>query len=95
MRLDAVGQHDAVGLIGVLVEVDRQPDGVGAQDHGFHVGLDRHAHRLGGHAVAGQQLALALGGGAAVAAHRGDDERLIAHLTQRVDDGLGDHARCR
>ena len=43
------------------------------------------------HAVAGQQLALALGGGAAVAPHRGDDERLVAHLLERVDGGPGDH----
>ena len=41
VRLDPVGQHDAVGLIRVLVEIDRQTDGVGAQDDRIHVGLDR------------------------------------------------------
>ena len=76
--------------IGVLVEVDRQTDGIGAQDDGVHVGLDGHAHGFGRHAVAGQELALAVGGGAAVAPHRGDDERLVAHLAQRVDDRPGD-----
>ena len=41
MRLDPVDQHDAVGLVGVAVEVDRQADGVGSQDDRVHVGLDR------------------------------------------------------
>ena len=49
------------------------------------------AHRLGRDAVAGQELALALGGRAAVAPHRGDDERLVAHLPQGVDGRPGDH----
>ena len=80
VRLDPVGQNDAVGLVGVLVEIDRQADRVGAQNDRIHVGLDGDAHRLGRHAVAGQKLALALGGRAAVAAHRGDDEWLVTHL---------------
>ena len=41
VRLDPVDQDDAVGLVGVLVEVDRQADRVGAEDDGVHVGLDR------------------------------------------------------
>ena len=75
VRLDPVEQDDAVGLVGVLVEVDRQADGAGPEDDRVHVGPDLDAHRLGRDAVAGQQLALALGGRAAVAPHRGDDER--------------------
>ena len=62
VRLDPVDQDDAVGLVGVLVEIDRQPDRVGAEHDGVHVGLDRHAHGLGRHAVTGQELALAGGG---------------------------------
>ena len=46
VRLDAVEQDDAVGLVGVAVEVDRQADGVGPQDDGLHVRLDRDAHGL-------------------------------------------------
>ncbi len=46
-------------------------------------------HGLGGHAVTGQELALAFGGRAAVAPHRGDDEWLVTHLAQRIDDGPG------
>ena len=41
VRLDPVEQDDAVGLVGVPVEVDRQADGVGAEDDRVHVGLDR------------------------------------------------------
>ena len=58
--------------------------------HGGHVGLDRHAEGLLADAVLGQQLALALGGGAAVAAHRGDDERLRAQVAQAVERGADD-----
>ena len=85
VRLDPVQQDDAVGLVGVLVEVDRQADGVGAEDDGVHVGADLDAHRLGRDPVAGQELALAFGGRAAVAPHRGDDERPEAHLLEGVD----------
>ena len=95
MRLDPVEQDDAVGLVGVPVEVDRQADGVGAEDDGVHVGLHGHAHRLGRDAVAGQQLALALGGRPAVAPHRGDDERPVAHLLEGVDRRPGDRRRSR
>ena len=42
-----------------------------------------------GHAVAGQKLALAFGGRAAMAPHRGHDEGLVAHLAQRIDDRSG------
>src|SRR6185312_10764575 len=41
-------------------------------------------------AVAGQELALTIGGGAAVASHRGDDEGAVAHLLERVDCRAGD-----
>ena len=85
VRLDPVEQDDPVGRVGVPVEVDRQADGVGPEDHGVHLGPDLDAHRLGGDPVAGQQLALAFGRRAAVAPHRGDDEGLEAHLLQGVD----------
>ena len=55
VRLDPVQEHDAVGLVGVAIEVDRQAHGVGAQDDGLHVGLDGHAHGKGSHSVAGQK----------------------------------------
>src|SRR5262249_62286478 len=45
---------------------------------------------LGGHAVVGQEGALTLGGRAAVAPHRRDDERAILHLLEGVNDGPGD-----
>ena len=53
------------------------------------------AHRLGRDAVAGQERALALGGRAAVAPHRGDDERPEAHLLEGVDRRPGDRRRSR
>ena len=84
----------AVGLVSVLVEIDRQADGAGPEDDRVHVGADLDPHRLGRDPVARQELALALGGGAAVAPHRGDDERPEAHFLEGVDRRarhLGDH----
>ena len=85
MRLDPVDQHDAVGLVGVAIKVDRQADGVCSQDDRVHVGLDGNAHGLGRHTVTGQQCPLALGRRAPVRSHRGHDERLVPQLLQGID----------
>jgi hypothetical protein len=76
--LHAAYHHDAVGLGGVLVQVDRLALGGRDDDDGLHAGLDGYAHGLFGDAVAGEHLQLALGGGSAVAAHGREDEGLSA-----------------
>ena len=53
-------------------------------------GTDRHAHRLLGDAVAGEDLGLTLGRRAAVAAHRWDDEGLCACGAELVEGQSGD-----
>ena len=85
-------RDDGVGLQGVLVPPDRLAPAIGADVHRGHVGLDRHAQGLLADAVLGEQIALALGGGAAVAAHRGDDERL-APRSRRMSSGGPDDGR--
>ena len=90
VRLDPVEQDDPVGLVGVPVEVDREADRVGPEDHRVHLGPDFHAHLGFGDPVAGQELALAFGGRAAVAAHRGDDEGPEAEFLEGIDRGPGD-----
>ena len=56
------------------------PSGVRAQRNHFELADDGAAHRCFGNAVMRQHVGLAFGGGGAVAAHRGKDERLHALL---------------
>ena len=74
MGLNPVEQQDSVGLGCVLVHINRLSAHTG-QPHLYrlHGTLDGTPHRLFGDTVVGQNLGLAFGGGAAVAAHRGDD----------------------
>src|SRR5205814_3140950 len=88
--LDARHGHDGVGLQGILAPPDRLAPRVDADLHGRHVGLDRDAQLLLTDAVLGEQLSLSLGGGAAVAAHGGDDEGAGAAVAPEVEGGPDD-----
>ena len=92
MRLDAGDGDDVVGLVGVNVELHGHAVIRAADLHRFHGGANGRADDVLRQAVALEDGALALGGGAAVAAHCGNDERLGAagaHIVHhRADDGL-------
>ena len=88
--LDAVVEDDAVGLRGVFVDVHRLVTHAGNADlHGLHGALDGAAHVLLGNAVVLEDLGLALGGGAAVAAHGRHDIGLGPLGLDKVHDGPG------
>ena len=89
MRLDARDDDDRVGFGGMLVHVDRHAVVEFAHFHDVHAGLNGAADVVLGDAVAFQHFALAFGSGAAVAAHRRENERLGAERLQLGDDGLG------
>ena len=76
--LDAVDQDNAVGLTGIFVDVDGQALRGAADLLDLHGGDHRGAHRFLCDAVAAEHLGLTLGGGAAVAAHGGDQNGLSA-----------------
>ena len=80
--LHPVHHHDVVGLDGQAVAVHGDPELGAAQMDGGHVGMDRAADAVGGDPVAGEQRLLARRGGATVAAHGGDDERVEAERAQ-------------
>src|SRR5262245_41530554 len=86
VRLDAADDEDVVSAEGVLVEVDRKALGGLADNDGFHAGADRAAAVAFGNTVAFDQLALAFGGAATVAAHGGNDEGFSAKRL-KVPDG--------
>src|SRR3954469_20329177 len=83
--LDTADEHDAVCSRGELIHVDRHAIDL-AEFHDLHLGMDRTADEALGDAVAFQHFALALGGGAAMAAHRGEDKWFGAERFE-----LGDH----
>ena len=88
--LDTVEENDAVRLRGVLIDKDRLMAYAGKADlHRLHGALDGAAHGLLGDAVVLEDLGLALGGGAAVAAHGGHDVGLGTLGLDEVHDGPG------
>ena len=76
--LDASHHDHRVGFVGVLVYPDLVAVGQEAHLHRLHAGEDGTAAVFLGDAEALQDGPLSLGGGAAVAAHGGDDEGLGA-----------------
>ena len=88
--LEAAGQDNAVGAVGVLVQVHRHAGAGDTQLHHLHAAADLAAHGVGGDAVAGQNLQLALRRGAAVAAHGGHDEGGRPPGLDEVHHGPGD-----
>jgi hypothetical protein len=78
MRLDAVDDDDAVGIGSEPVHVHRRAVGERADDRGLHGCPDRNSGTAFGDAVTLEDLPLAFRGCRAVAAHRGEDERLGA-----------------
>ena len=91
--LDAVDHDNAVGLMGVLIDVHIHAPYV-ADLHRLHGREDGAAHALLGDAVARENAALALIGGAAVTAHGGDQERLGPQLPDQAHDLPGDQLGC-
>ena len=78
VRLDPAQNQGGVRRRRQLVAERGQAGGRLAERHHLHRRPDRRADRLLGHPHLGQQLHLAVGGGAAVAAHRRHHERLGA-----------------
>src|SRR5213076_663561 len=101
VRLDAGHDADVIGLGGVAVEDDGETLGGGADGHDVHRGADRGADGRLGDAVAVEDVALPLGGAAAVTAHRGNEEGTRPQFFQEVGDGpederdVGDAAAAR
>jgi len=87
---DAVDEDDAVGFPGVAIHVEGIGKTGAIEFDDFHGGTDGAAHGGGGDVVGFEQSSLALGGGAAVAAHGGNDEGFGAGGEEMIDDGLGD-----
>jgi len=85
MRLHAVDDDDPVGVERGLAEADRDAVLRRPEHRGLHRRVDRHAHRGLGDAILREDLGLPLGRGAAVAAHRGDEEGLRARVLQDGD----------
>src|SRR5262249_48002092 len=90
VRLDAGDDADVVGGRGVLVEVNGPPFGGAADLDDLHRAADRRADEGFGDAVAFEDLLLALGGGAAVAAHGGDEKRSRAEVAEELDGAFED-----
>ena len=90
VRLDPVDAEHRVGLGGIPVEAAGDAVQRRAVFDRFHRRADRGADGRFGHAEVGEHACLALGGGAAVAAHRRHDERLEAALLQVPDRGRDD-----
>ncbi len=70
MGFDAATDQHVIGLASRAIDVQRKPLGPTADDRGFHVPADRATDRCRGDAVRLQDLPLAFGRAAAVAAHR-------------------------
>ena len=90
VRLDPPHHDDRVSLPGVAVHVARRAVVEVADLDRVHRRQDRSADLWLGDAVLGQDRALALGGRAAVAAHRRHDERLARRPPELLDDGPDD-----
>ena len=98
MRLYPVEEDDPIGLDGIAVEMNRQAEGVGSEHDRFHVGSDRALNRVLGDAQLAQEAPLPDGSAAAMASHRGHNERVeperADRLGGRTDDpgDIGDAA---
>jgi hypothetical protein len=93
--LDAVDDEDAVGGERGLAEPHGQSILVHADLAGVHRGADRHAERLFADTVVGEQLGLAFGCGATVAAHGGDNERFALRGAEEIQDFADDRLQVR
>src|SRR5262249_7655126 len=91
VRLDARDGHHRVGFEGVFVPPDRLAPAVAADLPTGHVRFHGHAEVVLADAVLGEQLPLPFTRRAAVAAHRGDDERLRAQVAEAVEGRLHQH----
>ena len=90
VQLDTIADNDMVRLKSVAVEVDIDAFGRLAYDDGVHARQDRAATCLLGYAQCRKDVCLAFCGSAAMAAHRGDNERLCPELPYMVDDPFSD-----
>ena len=88
MGLHPIADHHVVGLVGLLVEMDREALGGPADLHGIHAGPDGAAAEGLGYSVGLKDIALSPGGCAAVAAHGRDDEGAGAELPEMPHGGL-------
>ena len=90
--LDAVVEDDAVSLRGILIHIYRLMTYAGNADlHRLHGAFHGAAHGLLRNAVILEDLELALGGSAAVAAHSRHNVRLGALGLDKVHNGTGHH----
>ena len=87
--LDAIDDADPVRLGGDPVAPHGHAQRLAGLDH-VHAGPERAAHGRLGDPVVREDFQLALGGGPAVAAHGGEDERLGPEVLQVVDHGADD-----
>ena len=85
MDFDPVDGNDIVGAAGDFIRMDRNAGLRGTEDHRVHAGPHRHAHRLLGDAVAGQDFHLVFRDAAAMAAHGGYEKRLHAKLLELIE----------
>ena len=89
MRFHPSQYDDAVGFVGVTIQVDNRAVVRRSERDGLHRGAYRRADGLFRHAQSVQDFRLSFGGRAAVTAHRGNKERLSA----RCFHGVGNAAQ--
>ena len=87
-----IADHHVVGLVGLLVEMDREAFGGPADLHGIHAGSDGAAAKGLGDSVGLEDVSLAPGGRPAVASHGGNDEGVGAQSPEVARGGLQDPA---
>ena len=92
VRLDAGHDADVVGLGGVFVEIDGKALGCAAELDHLHRRPNRYADEGLGDAITFEDLLLAFGGAAAVAAHRRHQKRARAQVLQEAGNTL-EHQR--
>ena len=86
VRLDAVDDHDVIGLEGVTVEVDRKPLRSLADNHRLHAGTDRAAEERLGDPIRMEDGFLAFGGSSPVTPHRRDDKGRGPQAPEMLDN---------
>ena len=90
VRFDAAGDDDSIGLMSILILIDRLAELRISKEDRFHGRPDRTAHGLGGDSISLKQLSLAFRRCPAVAAHGRHNKRICPALFAEVDDGAGD-----
>jgi hypothetical protein len=95
VRLHAADDDDVIRRERVAPEVDGHAFPRAVEQDGFHARADRAAAEFLGDAVVAENFALALGRAAAVAAHRGDDERLRPERAEEIHRRAKDHCDVR